>query len=306
MGIVEQIKKNFNSGYFDMAMRIDGLAPAYPAWTVKQNEWIGVAVPMESFQPFSEQFSHVRIHSEENVLIDGVRFDLLMLTSADMETRNEFALVCSDFVSPGENGKLRFALTSDPASWWKNWKHLMGNVSSDQMVYDTLGELLTVERLLQDGHSTVWSGAEGASHDIETADCSIEVKTTNQRYGYEATINSIYQMVPVEGKPLYLSFIRVEPSIHGKSIDDVVNSLISLGYAAADLEEALERKKLEKGRPARAEKYKIIEWKRYPVNEKFPAITEESFKDNRLPEGIVRLRYTVDLSGLPGENLLES
>lgn len=304
MDIVERIKDNFNRGYFCKSMSIPELETTFPAWTIKQEGWIGVAVPLKSYSPFSEQFSHVRIRSEKDVFIDGVKYDILMLTSTEMETRNAFASVCADFVAPGKAGELRSSLISDPTTWWRKWKSLIGNISSEKAAYDTLGELLTVERILENGRNPVWSGAEYATHDIETAGYSVEVKTTCQRYGYEVTISSVYQMIPTEDDPLYLSFIRVEPSLLGRSIDDVAEHLIQLGYDSISLENALNRKQLEKGRPARSAKYKVIEWKKYPVDESFPAITETSFKGDRLPQNIVKFTYTVDLSGITGENIL--
>ena len=33
-------------------------------------------------------------------------------------------------------------------------------------------------------------------------------------------------------------------------------------------------------------------------------VTEESFKNDRVPENIIKFTYTVDLSGVHGENLL--
>ena len=304
MDILERIKDNFNRGYFGKSMVIPELPAEFPAWTIKQDNWVGVAVPMENYFPFSEQFSHVRIRSARDVFIDGIKYDVLMLITSDSGSRNEFAHVCSDFVFPGKQGKDRISLITNPASWWKNWKTLIGNVSSEKSAYDTLGEMMMVEKLLKNGYSAIWSGAEHASHDVETSEFSIEVKTTSLKYGHEVTINSIYQMIPTAGKPLYLSFIRLEPSALGRSIDDVAESLVKLGYDAAKLEEVLNQKQLEKGRPARNEKFKPIEWKKYTVDESFPTISEYSFKSNRLPQNIVRFTYTINLSGVAGENLL--
>ncbi len=303
MEIVERLVDNFNRGYFGKSMVISELSPDYPAWTIKQENWIGVAVPMREFFPFSEQFSHVRIRSAEDVYIENVKYDLLMLISDDMESRNEFAYVCADFVAPGDDGGLRESLIDNPASWWKKWKNLIGNVSSDQSIYDTLGELAVLERLVKNGSNPVWSGADYSSHDVEAEDFSIEVKTTNRRYGYEVTINSLYQLLHTD-KQLFLSFVRVERSSLGRSIDSIVDNLANLGYDTMQLEQKLESRKLEKGRPARGEKFKIIEWKQYLVDESFPAITEASFKTGSLPENIVRFTYTVDLSGVAGENIL--
>ncbi len=304
MDITERIKDNFNRGYFGKSMIISELPSEYPAWTIKQDDSIGVAIPMDNYKPFSEQFSTVHIQSAKNVFIGNIQHDILMLTSTDMASRNEFAYVCSDFVAPGKNGENRKSIVSNPTDWWKNWKTLIGNISSDKTVYDTLGELLTVEKLLLAGAHPIWAGPSYATHDVEADDFSVEVKTTNQRYRYEVTISSIYQLLPAEHKDLFFYYLRVEPSATGRSIDDVAESLKSLGYDAIDLEDRLAGKQLEKGRPAREEKYKIIEWKRYAVDNSFPAITESSFAENCFPPHVVRFTYTIDLSGLSGENIL--
>ena len=86
------------------------------------------------------------------------------------------------------------------------------NVMSDKNPYDVLGELLVLEKMFKSGKEPVWSGVEHGTHDIETDTCSIEVKSTTQRYGYEVTINSVYQMHSADRKPLFLDFLRFELS----------------------------------------------------------------------------------------------
>ncbi len=304
MDIAEQIKENFIRGYFGKAMKITGLPEQYPAWTVKQNYYVGVIVPMYRWIPFKEQFSQVTIESLHNIEIDGINLDVLMLSCSDIDSRNSFAAVCKNFVEPGSDGILRNTLVTDPASWWADWKALIGNVNSDTSVSDTLGELLALEYALKIGEKPVWSGAQSATHDIECEKCSIEVKTTTQRYGYEVQISSVYQMVPSLGKPLWLFYIRMESSSLGQSIEDVVSRVTALGFEKNTLERALTKKKLETGREARKKKFKVLEWKQYSIDESFPRVTEHSFKNNTLPPHVIRFNYTIDLSGLQSENIL--
>ena len=303
MDLIEQIKDNFNKGYFNRAMKISGLPDEYPAWTIKHNSWIGVAVPFDKPIAFVEHFSMAKIYVERNVLIENKNYDLLMLICYDMEYRNEFATICSQFVQPGADGTERRNLISSPETWWNNWKVLIGNAISNKQVYSTIGELIAVEYLLDHGFSPKWSGVEMGTHDIELDDCSYEVKSTIKRYGYEVTISSLYQLKKA-GEHLNLVFCRFEESQLGRSLDDVVGSIIMKGYAADKLEPALTRAGFEKGCTARKKKYKLLEMKMFEVNDEFPKVTEESFKNDRVPENIIKFTYTVDLSGVHGENLL--
>ena len=304
MDVIERIKDNFNKGYFGKSMPISELPEEFPAWTLKQSEWIGVAIPLKTYFPFSEKYAHMNIATVHDVIIGDEAYDILMITSDNMETRNEFATVCANFVDPGINGSSRISLVKDPACWWKRWKDLLGNVSSNKMSYAVLGELLIIDKLLSDGYHPIWKGIDHSTHDVETQEFSVEVKSTVSRYGYEATISSIYQMRPADGKPLYLVYTRFEESELGISIDDVVERLKDKGYPLAELENALLKAGLEYGCIARTVKYKVIEWKKYAVDNSFPAVTESSFKDNRIPENIIKFTYTIDLSGITGENLL--
>lgn len=302
MEMVERIKDNFNRGFFGKSMIIPELPQEYPAWTLKQKAWIGVAVPVDTYVPFSEQFAQVKICTEQNVQIGDKTYDILMLQCFSMDVRNEFASMCRQFVDPGANGQIRKELISDPSRCWKRWKEMLGNVVSNKHPYDVLGELLVAEKCLLGGKVPRWTGIEHATHDIEVEDFSVEVKSTILRYGYEITISSIYQLRPAPSKPLYLSFIRFEKSGLGRSINEVADSLKRLGYNSEALEAALKKAGLEEGRVARSEKYKILEWKQYLVDDDFPVITESSFKHDRLPQNIVRFAYTVDLSGIAGQN----
>ena len=119
MEIIDVIKNNFNKGYFNKAMAIEGLPEEYPAWTIKRNDWYGVAVPADNM-PFSEKFASARIW-KITATIDGQDMDLLALTCSNVELRNEFALICAQFVQPGENGSQRKKLIVSPAEWWNNW-----------------------------------------------------------------------------------------------------------------------------------------------------------------------------------------
>lgn len=301
MSINENIKDNFNKGYFDRAMRIEGLPEEYPAWTIKQNRWVGVGVPLEQDMLFTEKFSNVRIWVANGTIIDNKEYNLLMLTCKDMLLRDEFAAICAQFVEPGVDGEKRRRLIVDPEGWWNNWKLLLGNITSTKEAYPELAELMVVEELLLDDMNPQWGGAKGTSHDIEANVCAYEVKSTINRYGYEIQVNSIYQLKHGT-EDLKLVFYRFERSRFGRSVDDLVKSLTLNGYSKDALEEVLSKRGFEKGCTARAVKYKVLERKVYLVNKDFPAVTEDSFVDKKLPKNVTKFIYTIDLAGIPSEN----
>ena len=303
MLVIDSIKNNFNKGYFGKAMRIEGLPNEYPAWTLKQQNWYGVAVAMDRKIDFSEYFSTAHIWTSNGATIEGRTENLLLLTCSDVELRNEFATICSQFVETSADGVSRKRLITDPIQWWSNWKSLIGNAQAEREVYSIIGELLVIEKLLQEGKHPKWSGIESATHDIELDDRSYEVKSTIKRYGYEVEISSIYQMRK-EGERLDLVFFRFERSQLGRSLDDVVKSIISLGYPKEPLENALNKEHLEKGCIARSTHYKLLEMRVYPVDENFPTVTLDSFVGGKLPANVIKFKYTLDLSGVNSRSSL--
>ena len=134
------------------------------------------------------------------------------------------------------------------------------------------------------------------SRDIECAEEICEVKSTCKRYGAEITIAGQHQLL--HKKPLYLYFVRMEESVEGISVNDMKKRLIQAGYDPGKLETELQQQGLERGASIRDRKYKILEKRKYIVDESFPRITKESFKDNRLPSGITQVIYTVDLDAV--------
>jgi hypothetical protein len=303
MDLIERIKNNFNKGFFNKAMPISGLPDEYPAWTIKKSDWVGVAVPVSKSFAFSERFSNVKIRTAPGTEINGQVYDLLLLTCDDMGLRNEFAVICSQFVQPGAEGKQRKALIDAPETWWENWKFLLGNVNSSHTSYPVLGELTVLEQLVLRGEPAKWTGANRATNDIELPDRSYEVKSTTQRYGYEVTVSSLYQLKK-SGETLDLVFCRFEPSALGRSVDELAESLISAGYPEEELEKNLRKQNLERGCTARKLRYKLLEMKVFPVDDEFPAVTLDSFVGGVMPKFVTEFSYTLDLSGVASKNSL--
>jgi len=303
MDLINEIRTLFWKGNFGYALPVASLPSEYPAWVVKDTESVSVAVPLDKMIVFSETFSSISIATKEFVKIDRNNRDLLILTSTDMENRDEFASFCADFVDPGENGERRTALTMNPSKWWEKWKRLVGNTSIDVKPYDVLAELLVLERLFQAGKDPKWTGKTYGTNDIETTVSNYEVKSTLSRYGNDISISSLHQLVVREPKDLHLIFVRFEESESGgESIEKAVKRLKNAGFDAPFLESALKKHGLEMGRTGRTKQYNVLEMRDYVVDEQFPAVTPHSFKNEQIPEHVKRFTYTITLEGLRFES----
>lgn len=295
MNILEEIRDSFASMTSNGAMKISSLSNEHTAYIIRIPDGYGVAIPVDNNMEVAENFNRCKFRTGL-LSIDGNSSNYLMLISAFEEYRYEFASLCAELVSPGENGKDRKALLDCPLNWWKRWRELVGNDIKDRAIYSIIAELLVLEHKLATDPSAEWAATRMGSHDIECDKESCEVKSTCKRYGAEITIAGQHQLVHT--KPLYLYFLRMEESLEGISINDMKIRLIQAGYNAGKIELELQQQGLEHGASIRNLKYKVLEQRKYVVDENFPCITRESFKNNQPPAGITQIIYTVDLDAI--------
>lgn len=296
--LVDEISEHFAAAV-EGFRRLTSLASACPAWTLIASEYYGVAIPNPMQKKINEQFSSVRIENQSyrsGELLDHY----LVLLCTNRSLRHEFAFICAHFVEPGEKNGTRNSLQSDPFVWWRNWRALLGNRIAEKPAFAVIGEMLSVEHQMEQGIKTYWGGPEAGTHDIDTPDKEIEVKSTMQKYRTTLTISSQNQLKSC--KPLELYFLRFEECrMDGLSIDIMARRLVERGYDAAALESQLSLLGFGIGKEARFYRYRLLEKRIYRIDKGFPRIVPESFAGGRLPQAIVHIEYTVDLDGLPYE-----
>jgi hypothetical protein len=148
---------------------------------------------------------------------------------------------------------------------------------------------------------SLWTGPHGSRHDFTGASTSMEVKATLTRHGRFFEISSHDQLEPpVEGR-LYLATMKLEQAASGTSIPELVDGLVELGV---DRHQLLSLIAMAGMRPSDADsntglRFRIAESRIYLVDDGFPALTSSRFVDGRLPAGVLRLRYLIDLTSEP-------
>lgn len=297
MAILEEIRENFAAAQNGIR-KLTCLPEQYSAWTIRRNGEYGVAIPFNSREEILERFASAKLCNEA-LIIENKQQSMLILSCTIDEYRYEFASICAQFIDPGKDGSDRKAITESPREWWKRWKLLLGNAVYEKQVYSVIGELLALRVLIQQDKTIQWTGANAGTHDIESSQESYEVKSTIKKYGTTITISGQHQLK--SSKKLYLYFCRLEKSQLGESINDLVKDLVEYGYEKHVLETQLNKMGFELGTSIRDEKYKVLEKRKYVVNEAFPQITDKSFVGGKIPNAIIKIQYTVDLEGLAYE-----
>lgn len=294
MAILEEIRECFASTQ-NGARDIKSLTSEYPAMVIRSNEGYGVAIVFDDERDISEKFANSNLYTQK-LAIGGKEKKYLILRCALDSLRYEFATVCAQFIEPGINGIDRKNLLADPLAWWKQWRELLGNAIFQRKPYSVIAEMIVLDELYIHDNTIEWSAVHAGSHDIEGNQESYEVKSTIKRYGATITIAGQHQLQSM--KRLLLYFCRLEQSKMGVSINDMKDKLVSDGYDKEKIEQQLYQLGYEYGSSVREEKYKVLEKRKYEVDDKFPKITKSSFKNDHIPESVIQITYTIDLDGL--------
>ncbi len=294
MEILEEIRENFAS-IRNGAREIKSLSKEYPAMVIRDGGGYGVIVAFDDERDIYEKFANSRLYTAF-LAIGGTEKKYLILSCALDSLRYEFAAVCAQFVEPGPNGINRSNLMRDPLAWWKRWRELMGNAIYDKEAYSVVAEMIVLDQLYANDDTVEWAAVNSGSHDIEGCKIDYEVKSTIKRYGATVTIAGQHQLQSI--KRLQLYFCRLEQSKNGVSINDMEDKLVARGYDKDKLEKQLDRLGYECGASIRDKKYKVLEKRKYEVDNKFPKITKDSFKDDHIPKSVTQITYTIDLDGL--------
>ena len=297
--IIDEIKTHFATNLRGIR-RIKSLNE-WEAFTYRHTGEFGLAIKFDSEKDVYEEASEVFLYSTY-LTIENETNKFLMLACCDEQYRNKFAELSRDFVDPGIDGENRTNLLRDPYQWWNQWIGLLGDKMRNRKSYDIIAELLALDFLYQKDKTVVWKAAEAGTHDIESATESFEVKSTIKKSETCITISSQHQLE--SSNKLSLLFFRMEKSLSGFSINDILKSLVAHGYDESLLESQLEKKGYKKGSSIRDVKYTILEIRMFDVDEKFPKIVETSFKDDVFPKNIIKILYTIDLEGLNYTSIL--
>lgn len=291
--LAQEIMESLASASYNTAIEIKAIKP-HLAWVAKESDKYGVFIPYENSIDIYEVFSGIQLESTE-VTISNKNHRVLYLHSKNKALRLEFSMIAAHFVDPGPNGEARSALNLNPQDWVNNWSSLLGNSFRKKSVSSLLGELIILDHLYHTDKDVVWTGKSKGTHDIESTTANYEVKSTILRYDSLISISSHHQLE--SDLPLYLFFVRFEKSKSGVSLSKVLDSLLSNGYST-EIIDIVTKFGYSELKSEYKETYKVLEIRKYVIDENFPKILMEDLQELDKSNCIVKVQYTIDLNGL--------
>lgn len=258
----------------------------------------GVTLEVAGTRGLSAEVTRHRVPTQT----DATYIDLVGL---DQDASTTFAAVAADIAEEAVRAdahERRSQVISALNKWRWFWGVDPTQLSASDVV-GLFGELWFLIRWTGVSPDSVraWDASNGARHDFQWSQRSVEVKTTSRAGVIVHTIQHLDQLADAETGQLYLYSLRVTRDALAAN---TLNTLVEVATAAlsgqpdarADLLAKLgQRGYSPASRDQSAVPYRVIDEGLYTISHDFPRLTPESFP-NGLPNGVTSVSYRLDMN----------
>lgn len=224
---------------------------------------------------------------------------------SDKDGHKVFNMVVNDILQKLLRGAIyKDAVVSTIERWRKFWGGGLKKVLSEEQIKGLFGELWFMHFWLLPKRIDFlenWVGPQGARHDFEWQNVSIEAKTTSSVRGHIHRIHGIEQLDPPENGILYVYSLRIrKEGTAQNNLPLLIQKITTLLDPYPRLLELFEVRLSEAGySPAHSDiyegyRFRIIDERLYLVNSLFPRLTIDLLREG-LPNGVERVDYDVNL-----------
>lgn len=236
------------------------------------------------------------------LLVRGARTVFLDVVCHDDALHDVFQHLAVDLVDRigREPGRAR-SIPYETLNRWRTLFERKLRALGEEQLAGLFGELHVLRITLQAdpsrrvGH---WTGPTGAIHDFRRGGIALEVKVSTAREGRFVQIHGSRQLDTEDDGELYLVFLRLERTDDGRSVTDLLADLRSAAVDVAELNALVARTGFQTDADnLDDDRFRVTEERWYPVDAAFPRIVHASFSAGAPPPGVLRLMYTVDLTG---------
>ena len=191
---------------------------------------------------------------------------------------------------------------------WQEFMRRGAQPLSPEAEVGLVGELLVLSAIIDAGLPATlacdaWLGPFDGLRDFEIGTGGIEVKATLGTVGFPARIGSLDQLDDTVRQPLFVAGVRLQQAIDGESLPEYVETLRDIARGDLEAERLLAERLLAAGYfDAHADRYarRFVESSQrvLEIVDGFPRLTP-----GRVPSGVVRASYEIDLDRAPGASL---
>lgn len=262
-------------------------------------------IPVPFDRPVVEDRRSSGVQITRHVLVDGEATQAFVDVACTKAHLNElFDVVLDEMIRsiPAEPGAPDLACRRVLERWRELIEQEIGAGAGPERLAGLFAELWHLRELARIAPAAaldVWVGPHGARHDFMGRGASLEVKASLSRQGRFPEIHSAEQLERPVGADLYLAIMKLERvAASGETVGQVADQIGDMGVDRVDLlslmkEAGFQPADLDPEHPTR---FSVVEHRAYLVDDTFPSITPERFLGGRIPDGVLSVRYVIDLS----------
>jgi hypothetical protein len=229
------------------------------------------------------------------------RFADVVCTRRDLD--DVFTGLCADvLVALEADGRQPYRTTLAVVNRWRQLFSGGPRTLTEAQEIGLIGELSVLLRLLVNDPGAVrwWTGPEGGRHDFSDGLHAVEVKstqTTSERRTFD--VHGLDQLEAPQDGRLVLAWQRFERTPRGRTVGELAAEAARLCVDESELWLRLARVgyRHERTDDEGALRVSPVEERWYEVDGTFPRLTEDSLRES-VPDGLLDVRYTVDLAGV--------
>ncbi|GEM_PF-691302 len=286
----------------------------HPLFAVDGSGQRQILIPVDTIQNLQEDTMSSGVQITSRRMIDAGRLRLYVVVVCRKPHLNElFSIIVTETLNALSEDPLRPDLTAQKIL--SRWRELLERAPTEkpdmQTIVGVFGELWHLRNLVKINPRSVlaWQGPNEARHDITAGSISLEVKASLARTGRFIVIHGHEQLEPIGSGKLYLASMkleRVEES--GENLFDLFSAITKAGGDHTVLLPLLARTgfttyTLELCSDIR---FRVKETHIYQVEGSFPRIISDTFVQGKLPSGVVKVDYIIDLTNEPPYPLTEA
>lgn len=191
---------------------------------------------------------------------------------------------------------------------WQEFMHKGAQNLGPEEEIGLVGELIALSMIIDAGLPAAiacdaWLGPVDGLRDFEIGTGGIEVKCALSAVGFPARIGSLDQLDDTARQPLFVAGIRLRQVESGQSLPDFVEVLRDVARGDEEAERVLSERLAAAGyfdvhSSRYARRFVYVALRIVEVGPTFPRLTPP-----RVPAGIVRASYEIDLDSAPGPNV---
>lgn len=204
-----------------------------------------------------------------------------------------------------ERGGSVKSVLNEVVNEWRQLLAVLKNPLTSNQIIGIFGELVVLEILVTEhGNQALdwWYGSDFMRHDFSCNTGNLEIKTTTDLGSHSVTIHGLDQLDPAYGFSSFIGLVEIDPTPRGRSVDDVLVSLRTLGCTAEVLAKKLLMAGYVEGNEVNSShRFVVADVKWWNFDENSPGLRASNMRSHQ-KTGVDNVQFRFDLTVL-GEPL---